>query len=248
MPGQRLGHLGQGRGRGRAGQGTSSSPPETDPSTARPYWGDSVLELSPNATQLLHNWTPRTSELTARTPTSAAPRRRCWPGRPRRPGRQERPALAAEPEGARRLEAAPRARSSGGELPADRHPDPTAVFTHPAVWTNPRARPTCSSQSAGTAAYVLGCDRRLRVAWTAEPPAPAPSRGRPPVRLQPEGGGGVVVRRPTSEKPLATLPTGTAATGTARSSSAVASSSPGNANDHASTGASTSTTSPVADP
>ena len=45
-------------------------------------WGDSVLELSPNASRLLHNWTPRDqAQLTPPTPTSAAPpRRSCrWP-------------------------------------------------------------------------------------------------------------------------------------------------------------------------
>ena len=46
-------------------------------------WGDSVLELSPNASRLLHNWTPTNQlALDAPTPTWAAPRRRCCPPTP----------------------------------------------------------------------------------------------------------------------------------------------------------------------
>ncbi len=79
------------------------------------HWGDSVLELSPDATHLLHNWTPTNQAQLSGSDTDVGSTAPALLPRPARgPGRQGRPAAAARPRpperDGRRSRAPPRRR------------------------------------------------------------------------------------------------------------------------------------------
>jgi outer membrane protein assembly factor BamB len=141
-------------------------------------WGDSVLELSPNAHDLLQNFTPRNQASLERGDVdlgSTAPA--YLPGR-------KRLALQAGKEGAMYLldldmlnGRSPRAGPlKGGELQKLSAPGSSGVFTAPAVW---RVRGTTwafVTSTSATAGYVLGKGRnpRLRRRWLRNTPGTSP--------------------------------------------------------------------------
>jgi hypothetical protein len=144
----------------------------------RTAWGDSVLELSPNAHDLLQNFTPRNQATLAKGDVdlgSTAPA--YLPGR-------RRLALQAGKEGVMYLldldrlngrspHAGPR---KGGELQRLSAPGRSAVFTAPAVWRVGGTTWVFVTSSDATAGYTLGKGRspRLRRRWLRSTGATSP--------------------------------------------------------------------------
>ncbi len=82
VPSERLRHLGAVGGGDRARQRPILVATGNGPFNGATNWGDSVLELSPSASRLLHNWTPRDQARLDVTDTdlgSTAPRWCRWP-------------------------------------------------------------------------------------------------------------------------------------------------------------------------
>jgi hypothetical protein len=82
------------------------------------------------------------------------------------------------------------------------------VFAAPAVWRHGGRTYVFVTDGSGTAAYVLGADRRLHVAWQDGTPGTSPVIAGGLLYVYDELNGGLVVRRPTSGQVLATLPAG----------------------------------------
>jgi hypothetical protein len=171
-------------------------------------WGDSVLELS-GSLDLLHNWTPTNQASLNATDTdlgSTSPA--LLPGDLAVQGGKSG-VLSLLDLAALDGTAGPAGPRTGGQLQQIGAPGPTDVFAEPAVWTSPsHTTYVFVADGAGTAAYVLGA-RLLHLAWTDGTPGTSPVVAGGLLYVYDETNGGVVVRRPTSEKPLATLPAGT---------------------------------------
>lgn len=132
-------------------------------------WGDSVLELSPTL-ELLHNWTPVDqpqlnnddvdlgSTEPALLPFGAGSRLAVQGGKSGILSLLNLNRL----DGGRRA-AGPK---TGGSLQAIDAPGTAGVYSQPAVWRSPGGRVyVYVTTGAGTAAYVLGANRRLRLGW-----------------------------------------------------------------------------------
>ena len=185
------------------GNGASSS---SDPFDGRLYWSDSVLELSPNL-QLLHNWTPSNQlQLTRQDADLGSTAPALLPGDLAVQGGKSG-VLALLNLQALDGTTGPASAKLGGELQDINAPGPTEVFSQPAVWTGRAGTYVFVSDGAGTSAYVLR-GRRLDVAWNDSTPGTSPVVAGGLLYVYDESNGGIVVRRPTSEKPLATLPAG----------------------------------------
>jgi PQQ-like domain len=126
-------------------------------------WGDSVLELSPDASRLLQNWTPANQaelNVTDRDLGSTAPALL-----PPIPG--FRLAVQGGKEGTlalldlNRLNGSGGAsRRTGGELQRIAAPGSAPVFTAPAVWTHAGRTLLFVATESGTTAYLLHRGRR----------------------------------------------------------------------------------------
>jgi outer membrane protein assembly factor BamB len=175
-------------------------------------WGDSVLELSSDASRVLHNWTPsdqaqlNTDDLDLGSTA---------------------PALLPETHGLRlavqggkaghldllnlnRLNGTtggPSART-GGQLQGIPTPDSDALYTAPAVWTHAGRTYVFVADNSGTAAYVLGGGAHplLRVAWSDGTAGTSPVIAGGLLYVYNLSGGTVVVRQPTTGRILASLP------------------------------------------
>ena len=135
-------------------------------------WGDSVLELSPDGTRLLHNWTPTNQAGLDSSDTdlgSTAPAvLPVYEGR--RLAVQGGKAGVLDLLDLDRLDgttggAGPRL---GGQIQELRSPGSSEVFTAPAVWSHAGRIWLFVGDGSGTWAYVLGGGRaapRLSVAW-----------------------------------------------------------------------------------
>jgi hypothetical protein len=133
-------------------------------------WGDSVLELSPNARQLLQNWTPSDQAQLNRTDAdlgSTAPA--ILPS-----FHGMRLAVQGGKDGQLHLLNLDRlngttsgpGRRLGGELQNIGAPGGGQVFTAPVVWTRKGRTYVIVATGNGTAGYVLGPGKpRLSVAW-----------------------------------------------------------------------------------
>jgi putative pyrroloquinoline-quinone binding quinoprotein len=172
------------------------------PFDGRRNWGDSVLLLSPSASRLLRNWTPRNQaqldggdiDLGSTAPAILGPRLAAQAGK----------------DGIIRLLRLPRLGGAlgrtGGELQRIDAPGRTDVFTTMAVWRSRGVVWMFVADGDGTAAYVLR-GGRLHVAW---------SRGRSGTSPVVAGGllyvydpgGGLSVLRPKTGALVATLPAG----------------------------------------
>ena len=133
-------------------------------------WGDSVLELSPSASRLLHNWTPLDQARLDATDTdlgSTAPALVSVAG--------YRLAVQGGKDGQLHLlnlNALNGTRGGaggrlGGELQDIRSPGGAQVFTAPAVWSHGGRVYVFVADGSGTAAYTVrvGGQPRLVTAW-----------------------------------------------------------------------------------
>jgi hypothetical protein len=182
------------------------------PFNGRDNWGDSVLELSPDASRLLHSWTPTNQHQLDETDTdlgSAAPALL-----PTYAGL--RLVVQAGKDGLlhllnlRRLNgtrggAGPRL---GGELSQTRAPGGGQVLTSPAVWSGGGEVLVFVGDDSGTAAYRLvgGRHPRLQMVWQAGTPSTSPVVAGGLLFDYDEINGRLIVRRPVSGVALGTLP------------------------------------------
>jgi hypothetical protein len=178
----------------------------------RRYWGDSTIELSPKLA-LLHNWTPRNQAILDHNDVDLG---------------STSPALLP-PIGGRRLllqggkagilslldldrldgTAGPAGSRTGGELQDIGAPGGAEVFTAPAVWQHGGRDYVFVATGAGTAAYVMGASHRLSVLWHDGTPGTSPVLAGGLLYVFDPIHGGLVIRRPLAEPPLAELPAGT---------------------------------------
>jgi outer membrane protein assembly factor BamB len=171
-------------------------------------WGDSVLELTPDASGLLHNWTPTEQGQLNATDTDLG---------------STAPALLPE-AGGRRLAVqggkagylalldldrlngtggGPSARL-GGELQRISSPGHDQVFTAPAVWSHGGTTYVFVADNSGTAAYVLS-GARLHVAWGDGMPGTSPVVAGGLLYVYDPIGGRLVIRRPVGGGKVASL-------------------------------------------
>jgi outer membrane protein assembly factor BamB len=204
-------------------------------------WGDSVLELAPDGSRLLQNWTPHNETQLNSSDTdlgSTAPAIL-----PTTSGR--RLAVQGGKAGVLDLLDLDRLNGSGGasartggqlqELPA---PGSGQVFTAPAVWTQGGKTLVFVADGSGTAAYQLhgGARPRLSVAAQNSTPGNSPVLAGGLLYVYDPVGGTVNVYEPTHLRHVASLP---AATGHWNSPIVVGGRvilPEGNANDHARSG------------
>jgi len=172
------------------------------PWNGRTNWGDSVLELAPDATRLTANYTPSNTEQLNASDADLGSTSPVWLGN----------GLVAQggKDGKIRLLGLGRMRRPGahrgGELAVVSTPSGADLFTAPAVWHAGGRTWLFAADNGGTAAYLLRSSR-LVVAWRNG------SGGTSPVLA---GGllyvyspdGGLRVYAPTSGRVLATLPSG----------------------------------------
>ena len=175
-------------------------------------WGDSVLELSPNASRLLHNWTP-TNELAldnsdtdvgstspALLPTYSGLRMAIQSGKD---GILHLLNLA-------RLDGTPGAAGGrlGGELSETPTPGGGQVLTQPAVWDDGGRVLVFVGDDSGTGAYALAGGRhpRLRTVWEDSTPATSPVVAGGLLYVYDEIDGKLLVRAPASGAVLRSMP------------------------------------------
>jgi hypothetical protein len=179
----------------------------------RTFWGDSVLELTPDAGKLLRNWTPGDQARLAATDTdvgSTAPA--LLP-----PFGGRRLAVQGAKDGKLRLldldrlnggrgGASPR---TGGELQSVDTPAGGEVLTAPAVWSHGGRTYVFVGDDSATAAYVLGgspANPSLSVAWQHGTGATSPVIAGGLLYAFNPSGGELIVRDPRSGLKLASLP------------------------------------------
>jgi outer membrane protein assembly factor BamB len=167
-------------------------------------WGNSVLELTADATRLLHNWTPvNGSQLSASDTDVGSTAPALLPGRL---------AVQGGKDGKLRLldldrlngTAGPAGPRLGGELQSISTPGGGDVLTAPAV----SGSRVFVADDAGTAAYQLGADRRLHTAWHNGTSGTSPVIAGGLLYVYDQSGGALDVYRPANGALLASLPTG----------------------------------------
>ncbi len=175
-------------------------------------WGDSVLELSPDGSRLLHNWTPRNQLALSHADADVG---------------SASPAVLPSYHGFRlavqggkdaMLHLLNLARLNGttggpgprlgGELQALSAPGRGQVFWAPAVWKDGRRVFVFVADLSGTAAYELvgGSHPRLRVAWQASTPGTSPVLAGGLLYIYDQTDGRLDIRRPASGGLLRALP------------------------------------------
>jgi outer membrane protein assembly factor BamB len=182
------------------------------PFNGRDNWGDSVLELSPDAGRLLHSWTPTNQHQLDESDTdlgSAAPALLpIYAGL--------RLAVQAGKDGLLHLlnlgrlngtrgGAGPRL---GGELSQTRAPGGGQILTAPAVWSDAGKILVLVGDDSGTAAYRLVGGRHpdLQVVWQDGAPSTSPVVAGGLLYDYDEVNGRLIVRQPVSGVALRTLP------------------------------------------
>jgi hypothetical protein len=175
-------------------------------------WGDSVLELSADASRLLHNWTPTDQQQLGQSDTdigSAAPAIL-----PRFHG--YRPIVQGTKDGQLHLlnlnrlngttgGAGPRL---GGQIEGVRPPGGGEVLTQPAVWTAHGRTLVFVANNSGTTAYRLvlaGGRPHLRVAWQNGASGTSPVLAGGLLFIYDEQGGALNVYFPGNGRRLASL-------------------------------------------
>jgi hypothetical protein len=127
-------------------------------------WGDSVLELSPDATRLLQNWTPKNQAHLERGDVDLGSTSPVYLG--------SRLAAQGGKDGLLRLLDLPKLNgvnrtpgtTLGGELQTVKVPGATDVFTAPAVWHDGSTTWVFVATNSGTGAFEL-VGRHLQKAW-----------------------------------------------------------------------------------
>jgi PQQ-like domain len=177
-------------------------------------WGDSVLELSPDGSQLLHNWTPtdqaqlnsNDTDLGSTSPAVLPP----FDGR--RLAVQGGKAGVLDLLDLDRLDGTtggPSARL-GGQIQELQSPGGDQVLTAPAVWTHGGRTWVFVGDGSGTWAYVLGgtgAHPRLSVAWRSGSGGTSPVIAGGLLYVY-DPGGALDVYLPTRGRRLVSLPAG----------------------------------------
>ena len=174
------------------------------PFNGRTSWGDSVLELTPDASHLLHNWTPANqaqldsgdidlgSASPAILPTFHGRRLIVQGGKD---GRLHLLDLA-------RLDGTtgPAGPRLGGELGETRTPGGGELLTAPAVWTHAGGIYLFAATDSGTAAYRLvdPAHPRLQTVWSDSTPSTSPVLAGSLLYDYDEIHGALDIRRPLS--------------------------------------------------
>ena len=205
---------------------TLSSRPGTRRGTAAPNWGDSVLVLSPNASQLLRHYTPANhKDLNDNDVDLGSTSPALLPNGY---------AVQGGKDGILRLLQLHRLpgvnSATGGEVQSLPAPGPTDVFSEPAVWNG---KWVFVATSAGTEALLFK-GGRLHPVWSNR------TDGTSPVvagsLLYVAGAGAVHVYVPTSGREVAQLPTGSVHWQSPIVADGRVAVPEGNANDHVTSG------------
>jgi outer membrane protein assembly factor BamB len=171
-------------------------------------WGDSVLELTPNASRLLHNWTPRNEvqlndddgDLGSTAPALLPGGLAVQGGKAGVLSLLSLNRLDGTAHGAgKRL---------GGELQDISTPGGGQLLTAPAVWSHGGKTYVFVADDSGTTAYVLR-NRRLHVDWQDGTAGTSPVIGGGLLYIYDEQDGLLKVRNPVSGIQLASLQTAT---------------------------------------
>jgi outer membrane protein assembly factor BamB len=182
------------------------------PFDGRTSWGDSVLELSPDATTLLHNWTPSNQMQLSESDTDLGssspallPPFHGWHlviqgGKDGRLHLLDLARLNGTTGGA-----GPRL---GGELSETSAPGGGEVMPQPASWSHAGRVYVFAATGSGTAAYqvVDAQHPRLSVVWQNGTPGTSPVLAAGLLYVY-NPGGGIAVRRPLSGDLVRMLPT-----------------------------------------
>ncbi len=175
-------------------------------------WGDSVLELSPDASRLLHNWTPTNqaqldagdtdvgSTAPALLPTVDGFRLAVQSGKD-----GELHLLNLNRLDGTRGGAGPRL---GGALQGLAAPGSSQVLTAPAVWSHAGRTYVFVADDSGTTAYMLDLGGRphLSIAWESGAPGTSPILAGGLLYVYDELDGALNVRQPISGVTLRSLP------------------------------------------
>ena len=200
------------------------------PFDGRHNWGDSALMLTPNASRLLHNWTPRNQaqlnandvDLGSTAPALLSSTRAVQSGK----------------DGLIRLLRLPRLGGTlghtGGELQTISAPGRTDVFTTIAVWHSGGVVRLFVADGAGTWAYVLR-GGRLHVAWKRGVAGTSPVVAGGLLYVY-DPGGGLNVYRPKTGSVVARLPAGSGHWNSPIVTDGRIALPEGNANDHRTSG------------
>jgi outer membrane protein assembly factor BamB len=175
------------------------------PWNGRTDWGDSVLELSADASRLLQNWTPRNADELESADAdlgSTAPAL-LGGGLALQGGKDGKLRLL----NLRRLNGTAHAAArKGGELQTLSTPGGVDLFTAPAVWHQGGTTWAFVADGAGTAAYRL-VKGRLRRAWQNGHAGTSPIVAAGLLYVY-DPGGGLRIYRPTTGGAVTTLPAG----------------------------------------
>jgi len=180
------------------------------PFNGRTDWGDSVLELTPHASTLLHNWTPTDqAQLTSNDEDLGSTAPALLPGT--HLAIQGGKAGVLDLLDLDRLDGTaggpgPR---TGGQLQQLPSPGSDQVFTTPVVTTIGGRPYAFIADSSGTFAYVLGANSRLSIAWRHGTPGTSPVLAGSLLYVYDQRDGALVVRSPVSGQELISLPAGT---------------------------------------
>jgi hypothetical protein len=176
------------------------------PWDGRDNWGDSVLELSPDASTLLQSYTPASQQQLNQSDAdlgSASPA--LLPGGLVLQGGKDglyRLLSLADLNGRDR-----RLGRLGGELQTLRTPGGAVVLTAPAVFGTAGHTDVAVANDAGTTVYRLR-GRRLHAVWSNSAGGTSPVMAGGLLYVYNPSGGGLNVYRPSGPKPIATLPAG----------------------------------------
>ena len=175
-------------------------------------WGDSVLELTPDASALLHNWTPRNQLSLDHTDTdlgSTSPALLGGYG-----GRSL--AVQGGKQGVLALLDLDRLNGTrggpsprlGGELQQIGAPGGQDVYTQPAVWHDGSRTFVYVTTNAGTAGYELtgGTRPRLRERWSDGVSATSPVLSGGLLYVYDQSDGKLIIRRPLTGSVVRSLP------------------------------------------
>lgn len=198
-------------------------------------WGDSVLELSPDAGMLLQNYTPvdeaqleaADADLGSSAPALLTPRLAVQGGKDGKLRLLDLDRLNGRVRSAGRLK--------GGELQTLPAPGGDALLTTPTVWRSASQVWLFVANGAGTAAYVLR-GSLLGPVWQNERPGTSPVLAGGLLYVYDPTGRGLAVYRPGSPRPVAILPAGRGHWNSPIAADGRVALPEGNANDHASAG------------
>jgi outer membrane protein assembly factor BamB len=181
------------------------------PFDGRVNWGNSVLELSADASRILHNWTPKNELALDHSDTDVGSSSPALLGRF---GRFS-PVVQATKDGELHLldldgldgATGPASSRLGGELSETAAPGHSEVLTQPAVWHSGGLTYVFVADGSGTAGYVLSDPGHPRLVslWQdgAAGTSPVVAGG---LLYVYDPGGALRIRRPTSATVLRTLP------------------------------------------